>query len=811
MILGVILLFILILAVSVFILFSRYKSKAELEKSLGFVLYEVLIPRQEQQEKEKQEKSFKDYVSVMEQFLASVASLKEENFWDWLLGIKPYIVLELALPSIGEETTFYAAIPVSKARFFEKQIQSVFPFSKVEIKADDYNIFNPEGESSGSWLKLAKNPVYPIKTYQNLESDPLEIIASAFSKLKKEGEGAALQIVIAPDKKGLAEKIKQSVEKLKRGEKLEEGKMKTIRKETDEIFNILSGEKTKKSPNAKEEFEKPKVIDEEQIKILEEKAGKLVFSANIRLLASAKTKEESDIILSELEGAFSQFSHPRGNSFRSMRLSGKTLKELFYKFSFRIFDENQAISLNTQEITSVYHFPAGVIHAPKIKFLKYRDAPAPADMPSEGIILGENIYRGEKSIVRIKRDDRRRHLYIIGQTGTGKTEFIKNMVYQDIKSGEGLCVIDPHGDMAESILGMIPEERAEDAIYFNPADTEKPLGLNFLEYDPRYPEQKTFIADEIYGIFRKLWKDIPEAFGPMFEQYYRNAVLLVMEDPASGNTLMEVPRVLAEKSFRDLKLSRCKNPVVINFWREVAEKAGGEAALANIAPYITSKFDVFIANEIMRPIIAQERSAFNFREIMDSGKILVVNLAKGRLGEINSNLLGLILVGKILMASLSRVDLPQESRRDFYFYIDEFHNITTRSISTILAEARKYRLNLIVVHQYIKQLEEEIKNAVFGNIGSIVAFRIGKDDSETLEKHFQPVFSGFDLLNLANFHAYLKLLIDNEVSRPFNIKALPPAKGDKETAEKIKALSRQKYGRRREEIEGEIMKKYSPR
>ena len=401
-----------------------------------------------------------------------------------------------------------------------------------------------------------------------------------------------------------------------------------------------------------------------------------------------------------------------------------------------------------------------------------------------------------------------RHFYIIGQTGTGKSVLIKNMIAQDIEAGKGCCFIDPHGSDLQDILARIPKERAEDVIYFNPGDVARPMGLNMLEYDIRYPEQKTFIVNELLGIFNKLF-DMKTAGGPMFEQYFRNSVMLVMDDPDSGNTLFEVNRVLSDKGFRDYKLSRSRNPIVKTFWREVAEKAGGEASLANMVPYITSKFDNFLANDIMRPIIGQDKSAFNFRQVMDDGKILLINLSKGRLGDLNANLLGLVIVGKLLMASLSRVDTPEEERKDFYLYIDEFQNVTTDSIATILSEARKYRLDLIIAHQFIAQLEENINKAVFGNVGSISSFRVGAEDAEFLEKQFEPVFNSRDLLNIDNYNAYLKLLVNGQVSRPFNIRTLPFRKGDPKLGEKIANLSSVKYGRPREEVENEINKRYN--
>ena len=309
------------------------------------------------------------------------------------------------------------------------------------------------------------------------------------------------------------------------------------------------------------------------------------------------------------------------------------------------------------------------------------------------------------------------------------------------------------------------------------------------------------------NIFKKLWQAIPEAFGPMFEQYMRNAILLVMDDPKSGSTLLEVPKVLADEEFRHYKLSKTKNQVVKDFWEKEAEKAGGEASLANMVPYITSKANVFLANDIMRPIVCQQKSAFDFREIMDNKKILLVNLSKGKLGDVNSSLLGLIIVAKLLMATFSRVDVPEEKRPDFYLYMDEFQNFTTESIATILAEARKYKLCLTFAHQFIGQLEEKIKKAVFGNVGSMACFRVGAEDAEFLVKQFEPVFSQYDLINIDNYNAYLKLLIDGQTTRPFNILTYPPQKGSSEMAKMAKDFSRLKYGREKKMIEREIVRR----
>jgi len=444
----------------------------------------------------------------------------------------------------------------------------------------------------------------------------------------------------------------------------------------------------------------------------------------------------------------------------------------------------------------------------QLKTAKSSAAPAPVGLPQEGTLLGINRYRADETKVYIGDEDRLRHFYTIGQTGTGKSTLLKNMIIQDIARGNGVCMIDPHGIDILDVLARIPKEREQDVIYFDPAFTERPMGLNMLEYDRRFPEQKTFVVNELFNIFQKLYGSVPESMGPMFEQYFRNATMLVIEDPDSGSTLLDVSRVLSNKEFRQMKLAKCTNPVVVQFWREIAEKAGGEGALANIVPYITSKFDVFLANDIMRPIIAQEKSSFNFREIMDEKKILLVNLSKGRLGDINANLIGLILVGKILMAALSRADSVGTNLPAFYLHIDEFQNITTPSISTILSEARKYKLSLSIAHQFIGQLEENIKNAVFGNVGTIVAFRVGADDAEYLAKQFEPVFTANDLMNVDNRNAYIKMLVQGRPAKPFNIEtlAIPQAVGaDVET---LRRESYGKYGRDRYEVEAEILRKY---
>lgn len=785
------------------ILILRYFAKKGLiSRSLGLELLAVRFQPYYMQQKEGAGETnlqqIREKIALMEQFYTNLHGIKESKLATFIYG-KSSFALELTIPHVGEELLFYVAVPRRLVPSVEKVIQGIFPDSHVE-KSKDYNIFNPEGVSVGANVLLKHNIYFPVRTYQKLETDPMREMTNIFTKLAAKGEGAALQIVARPAGRSWNFKLRKKVRNLYEGKEWSENKFLHFANEAFELFSSPSDEEKRRRQDRK-----LTPIQEEIGKALDGKAGKAVFEANIRLVASAPTQERALGILQGLELAFGQFSDPSLNSFVTEEARGKNLKKLFFNFSFRSFDEKRKIILGTEELTSIFHFPNIPTETPGIKNQKAKQAAPPVELPHDGLLLGYNEFRGDKKEVRIRDDDRRRHLYTIGQTGTGKSVFLENMIIQDLQEGKGVCVIDPHGELVGKMLEFIPRHRLQDVIYFDPGDTERPMGLNMLEYDPAFPEQKTFIVNELFSIFKKLYGDVPEALGPMFEQYFRNATMLVMDDPGSGNTLLEISRVMSDKPYRDLKISRAKNIVVKNFWTQVAEKAGGEGELRNMVPYITSKFDVFLANEIMRPIVAQEKSAFNFRDIMDSQKIFLVNLSKGRLGDINSSLIGLIIVGKILMSALARADVEQERRKDFYLYIDEFQNVTTDSIATILSEARKYRLDLIITHQFIGQLKEEIKKAVFGNVGSIASFRIGSDDAEFMAKQFKPIFGEQDLLNIDNFNCYLKLLINGQTTSPFSLKTYPPQKGDKTIAQLAREISRTKYGRPRGEIEQEII------
>lgn len=758
--------------------------KESFKSSLGLSLFLIRIPKRKAGG--TPESDLKSEIGRFEQLLSNLSAIK-----------KPF-VFEVAVPCIGEEIHFYLAVPKKWSEIAVKQVHGLWNDASVDLVVDDYTIFNPVGTVAAAYVLQKENYALPIRTYRELEADSFAAILGGFSRVDEVGEGAAIQLIVKEASSGIKKRINNYLLALKKGESFKKITSHQFPVDFSELGNIL---------NPKDEEKKERIIDEETIKALEAKISKPLFEVNFRIVSSAGTPFAASDILDGLAAGLAELATPTRNSFKIVK--PRNLNKLIYNFTFRNFDSSQTMILSSEEIASLYHFPTSFTETPKIKWLKAKEAPPPDNLPSSGVIIGESVFRGVRRKVCITREDRRRHIYLIGQTGTGKSTEMMRMAISDIENGMGIAMIDPHGDLVETVLGYIPKERWEDLIYFDPADVSRPLGLNMLEYNFNRPEEKTFIVNEMQGIFNRLFA--AETMGPMFEQYMRNALLLLMEDaPNSPSTLVEVPRVFTDTAWREEKLSRIRNPVVVDFWRKEAAKAGGDFSLANMAPYITSKFNNFISNDYIRPIIGQVKSAFNFREAMDSGKIILINLSKGRIGDINAGLLGMIFTGKILMAALSRVDLPSSQRRDFNLYIDEFQNFTTDSIATILSEARKYSLSLVMAHQFIAQLTEKIRDAVFGNVGSQIIFRVGAQDAEFLVKQLEPVFDENDLLNIDNFNAYVKILINGQTARPFNIRTLPPLPFDEQnqkTAQALRDYSRLKYGKNRQVIEAEIYKR----
>ena len=767
-------------------------------RALHLVLFEV-HPQSHGETDDKGQQKLEQILASSEQLYSGFLSLitPEEGF-----------SVEIAVPEGSEEASIYVAVPREKQALAERLISSVFPNARISELRGDYNLFNYDGTHAGAYAMLADHPAYPLKTYDMFEHDPMNVLLAAFAKLAKHGEGAALQIVVSTEGERYNHHYKKILRALEKGKPLGKA-LKTA--ETifgDFVHDVVDEIMTSKETKMEEKNRMPKQGDQVATEEIGRKIKSRIVPTVIRLVTSAPEAGRAEQLLDNLIAPFNQFDDPKGNRLVFKKIGSWGITNFLREFTYRTFDHAYAIPLGLSEIATMVHLTAErVTTSRELKRAHAKQAPAPVEMPADGITLGINRYGADEREVRFGAQDRLRHCYVIGQTGTGKTGLIKNMIIQDMQNGEGVAFIDPHGNDIQDVLAAVPHDRIKDVIYFDPAYSARPMGLNMLEYDRERPEMKTFVIDEVYQIFRKLYADVPEAFGPMFEQYYRNAVQLVVEDPDTGSTFLEIPRVFADSAFRNLKISRCNNPVIVQFWKKIAEAAGGEASLENIVPYITSKFDVFLANDIMRPIVAQQESAFDFRKIMDEKKIFLANLSKGRLGERNASLLGLVLVSKFLQAAFSRVDGKGELPV-FYLYIDEFQNFATPSISTILSEARKYKLSLTIAHQFIAQLPEDIRDAVIGNVGKKVALRIGTTDAEFLEKQFHPVFTRSDLENLENRHASVALLVNGTPARPFTLRTSDLPRFDHSRVDALKELSYRTFGRDREGIEAEIRRRY---
>lgn len=799
-----------IIALFIFVAFwmRKYLKRKRIEKSLEMTLFLITVPKDVEEKEEEAKKEEKDLISVTEQMYAGLFAIAQKGMKNLIEG-KNHICLEIV--GVSKEISFYISCPKYISEFIEKQVHSQYPKANIE-EVEDFNIFTPNGFTAAARLRLKNKYYLPIKTYQKLESDPLNALTNALSKLQ-ENEGATIQILFRPAKGSWRIKGPRIARKMQQGRSFEQvtqnfflrilfGAGKLLGDIVRDLFTGKSKDEMEKySYKHPEEAEQPiklSPMQEETVKALEEKAAKMGFETIIRLVTSSYDKEQANMHLSNLYNAFIQFEAPFFNGFKKSVVVRK--KKLINNFIFRYFTEESDMVLNTEELASIFHLPIRTTETPNIKWLKSKKAVAPPELSEEGVVIGKNIYRGVERLVRVKRDDRRRHIYALGKTGTGKSTLLFNMAAADILAGEGVAVVDPHGDLIEELLAIIPKERADDVVLFDPGDTERPMGLNMLEF--KVPEQKDFVVSEMIAIFQKLFP--PEIVGPMFEHNMRNVMLTLMEDTENPGTITEIPRMFTDTEYQNYKLTKVKDPVVRAFWEKEMAKTS-DFHKSEMLGYLISKVGQFVENTMMRNIIGQQKSAFDCKEIMDKGKILLVNLSKGKTGEINSSLLGLIIVSKFQMAAMGRVDTPEEQRRDFYLYIDEFQNFTTDSIATILSEARKYRLCLVTANQYIAQLEEKIRDAMFGNVGTLLCFRIGAQDAEFVEKEFTPVFNQFDLVNIDRFNAYIKLMINQAPSRPFSMETLPPQYGGTpKVAEAVRQLSRLKYGRDKEVVEKEI-------
>lgn len=782
----------LVVLILIYLFYRKYLKSYLVKRANDLVILEVKVPKKFERQEYENLKTVADITSYSEQFFASLSGLYEGGF-KGLFKSQPVISFELV--SKDKEIIFFVGTPRSHADLIEKQIQSFYPNASVE-PSSEFRIFKEGLEVSCAAVSTARSFVFPIKTFREFEYDSISTITNSLSKIG-EGSRAAVQILVRPTSQGWRGQLDWMLRRIQEGKSIPLGVS---------WYNKLGyflGQFASSSAKGDDPLKRTTPIQEETLKLLTQKGSKTGFEVQIKILSMAKTKLEADSNLKNIFNGLSQFSAPDRNGFKLYPTSDKNT--FLTHYILRSFLGYRKMILNSEELASIYHFPSENLDTPGIRWFMAKRAPVSATLPKEGIILGKNVYRGEEMLVRLKKTDRRRHLYSIGMTGTGKTTFFESMILQDIRAGEGVAVFDPHGELVEKLLGKIPRERAEDVIYFNPSDTARPLGLNLLEWKTK--EQKDFLVQEAIQIFYKLFDPNQQGFvGPQFEHWMRNAALTLMEYPGGG-TLIEIPKLFTDDTFREERVRALKDPVVQAFWVQQLAKTA-DFHKSEMYNYFISKFGRFMTNITMRNIIGQAKSAFDLREVMDSGKILLINLAKGEIGEINSNLLGMIFVAKLFTSALSRADIDEDKRRDFYLYVDEFQNFATDTFSSILSEARKFRLDLNITNQYIAQIPEAIRDAIIGNVGTLVSFRVGVPDAEFMAKEFEPVADQFDLNQIDAYNAYVKLLVDNAPTKPFSMQTIKDNVVENEQMGKaIYQLSRLKYGRDITIVEAEIGEK----
>lgn len=758
---GLVIMGLLAFAVSLYIGLQWWKHRDREKESLTSVTMLVSVPRDNEVK-----------IDAMEQLFSSLASIRKKSWWSLFDRLVRQDHLAFEMVAKKEDIRFYVSCPHHLVDLVEKQIHGAWPGGEV-AEVPEPNIFSKGGKVAFAALKKTGAAYEPVKLYRELSTDPLSSLTSNLAKMG-DGEAMMIQILIEPAGKEWQEAGSSYVSKTKKRE--------------------ANPEEAKFS------------VDARMFETIGQAVAKPGFETSIRIVTVAPTMERAKQHLANITGSFAQFKSEL-SGFDNVRVLVGKLFMIDFIYKYMPIWRGRSI-LNSEELATIYHFPNKTIETPHIFWLKAKRAPAPAEIPTSGLFLGLSKYRGLTRKVYLSEDDRRRHMYIIGKTGVGKSEFLKDMALQDIRDGKGLCFIDPHGDAVEDLLKFIPPERAEDVVYFDPYDTERPLGMNMLEANTE--EQKHFVSSAIINLMYKLYDPHKTGIiGPRFEHAIRNAMLTVMSEP--GNTFIEVVRVLTDAKFVQELLPKVQDPVVRRYWTDQIAQTS-DFHKSEVLDYIVSKFGRFVTDKMMRNIIGQSQSGFNFRQVMDEGKILLINLAKGRIGEENSSFLGLLLVPRILMAAMSRQDLPMEKRPDFFLYVDEFQNFATQDFAQILSEARKYRLNLTVANQFIGQIDDEVKNAVFGNVGTLIAFRVGVSDANFLQHEFAPTFTEADLVNVERYHVFIKTIVDNEPQTPFSMDLTRNIEeemkhSNPELAKSIVQLSRLKYGRDREEVEAEINKR----
>lgn len=698
---------------------------------------------------------------------------------------------------------FYAAVPVSMVDVVSQAIVSAYPSARLE-EVSEHNIFSPVGKISGTIggeLTLKENYAYPIATFKDLKRDAMQTLLNALYSLDKE-DGAGIQILMRPADSSWRKVATAEAGKKRKGDS--KGGSSTALQFSKALATAAF--KVPEHKEGKEEKKELSALEQSVVDAIEEKTRYPAFEVLIRVVASSNISQRAHTVLNNVVASFALFDNPGKNGFRFT--PAKDIESFVTAYIMRFFPQeaNQSI-LNAVELATIFHFPDQKnTPTSQLERQASKQVDGPRNISEKGIMLGYNLFRGTKKRINLDPEDRRRHVYAVGQTGTGKSTMLENMALQDMLAGEGFAFIDPHGDTAERLLSMVPKERTEDVIYFCPAEMDYPLGLNLFEYSNE--DQKDFLIQEAINMLYKLYDPQHQGIiGPRYESLFRNAALTIMADPGGG-TFIDIPKLFNDPAYVQKKLQHVTDPTVRDFWLKEMPASSRSNEFGEVKSWFVSKFGAFLSNTMMRNIIGQTKSSFDLREIMDKKKILLVNLSKGRSGELNSKLLGMIFVMKFQAAAMSRASIPEEQRVDFSLYVDEFQNFSTESFATILSEARKFHLNLVVANQFTTQLTEEIRDAVFGNIGTVIAFRVGTNDAEFLAKYFAPVFDINDLQRVPNHNSIVRMLIGGVPSQPFSMASLPPLGSEnKQLFDALKQLSAAKYGKPRAQIEAEIFER----
>jgi len=696
---------------------------------------------------------------------------------------------------------FYAMVPMALVDVVKQAIISAYTSAQVE-EVVEHNMFNKVGKLSavlGGEFVLKKPFAYPIATYQEIKRDTMQALLNALSTLDKE-DGASIQILMRPsDQKW--QQAANTVASDKRSGKSKKNAAQHTLNFGKQFVTALA-----KPPDTGGEKKEPKELsslERSVVDAIDDKTRYQGFEVLIRVVVSSNIEQRSQAILANIVASFSLFDAPGKNGFKYV--AAEEPAELVRDYVLRFFPRgNRDVILNAVELATLFHFPdQRSIPTSQLRRQESKQVDAPRNMPADGLLLGYNLFRGVKKPIRLSLQDRQRHMYVVGQTGTGKSTFLENLALQDMLNGDGFAFVDPHGDTVERLMSMVPKERTEDVVYFSPADMAYPMGLNIFEYDT--PDQKDFLIQEALNMLYKLYDPQHTGImGPRYEHLFRNAALTVMADP-EGGTFVDIPKLFRDPKYVQQKLKYVTDPNVREFWEREMPQAQRSNEYGDVVSWFVSKFGAFLSNEMMRNIIGQTKSAFNLREIMDNKKILLVNLSKGRTGQLNMQLLGIIFVMKFQAAAMSRANIPEKERKDFALYVDEFQNFSTDSFATILSEARKYHLNLIAANQFTTQLSEAIRDAVFGNVGTTIAFRVGDRDAEALKKYFQPSFDESDILRVPNYNAIVRTMVGGVPTLPFSLATLPPlGTPNPRLADALKQLSAAKYGRPKVVVEEEI-------